>query len=490
MPLPAPFKVKRPIFAKKETEMETEKAEEKIQPEVSIPFKVKRPIIAKKEIEEKMSGEFQKEKSGDDDKENVPEAPKKEKYQRKKCEHGKVSYYCLQCGGAGICCHQKIKSGCSICKGSGYCIHGKVKQNCDMCGASSKCEHGRRRSRCTICKTGGSVCEHDRVRTRCRDCKGHDYCECGKRKEYCSLHGGSAVCEHGKRRSRCDDCGGAERCEHRRDRKWCVICAVDRVCPHHRIREQCIPCGGELTCCHLKKKTHCKICGGGGVCLHDINKGNCPICTPSIACQNCRYVTVNKNSRWKPYCFRCYCVLHPDQPIPRRFRLKEHYVVDALKSHFQDTITLQCDKRIDGGCTHYRPDILIDYGSHCIIIEIDEFRHTNYTCEKKRMVDIYADLGARNTVFLRFNPDGYKLNGIHHPTPFPILENGEMGILEDEMANRIHELIQTIQFYREYPPEEPIIYTYLFYGDQPMEEDSDKDSDNNEDLNTLPTSTI
>ena len=152
-------------------------------------------------------------------------------------------------------------------------------------------------------------------------------------------------------------------------------------------------------------------------------------------------------------------------------------MVDALKTHFQDTLALRCDKPVEGGCTRYRPDILIDFGSHIVIIEIDEFRHTNYVCEQKRMVDLYEDMGYRNTVFVRFNPDGYQLNEVRYPTPFPIMENGEMTVDEAEISDRMYELIQTILFYKDCTPEEPITYNYLFYGDQPLDGDSDEDSD-------------
>lgn len=471
----------------------------------SLPLKIKKPMTAKqleaqkaakapevfdeKEASEALNGKAPQAPSKGKTKKGLkplselpplpalPEPPVKPKYQRPKCPHGKQPYYCEFCGGGGLCCHKKIRSGCSICKDpTGYCTHGKVKQYCDLCGASGKCDHGRRRNRCTICKTGGSVCPCGKVRERCKKCNGTAYCPCGVRKEYCKTHGGSALCDHGKRLTRCDDCHGSERCGHRRDRQWCVECAdPDRVCEHKRIKVQCVPCRGALICRHQRRKTHCKECLGSHVCRHSRMRSACPLCRPSIACHHCKYNDVRR-SRYKPYCFRCYCVLHPDEPVSRRFRLKEHYVVDALKAHFGDTLTLRCDKRIEDGCTKYRPDILIDYGAYCVIIEIDEFRHTNYTCEMKRMVDLYADLGARNTVFLRFNPDGYTLDGVKHPTPFPIVD-GEMEVDQEEMEERLHELIQVIQYYQDVPPEEPLTYTYLFYGDQEEDEADEDEAD-------------
>jgi hypothetical protein len=100
-------------------------------------------------------------------------------------------------------------------------------------------------------------------------------------------------------------------------------------------------------------------------------------------------------------------VLHPDEEIPRRFRLKEHMIVDAIKERHGSTLTIICDKKIEGGCSRRRPDLFIDLGSHCIIIEVDENQHRQYECEEKRMIDLYEDTGFRKMVFLRFNPDSY-----------------------------------------------------------------------------------
>ena len=108
------------------------------------------------------------------------------------------------------------------------------------------------------------------------------------------------------------------------------------------------------------------------MCPHNLIKNACLDCTPEIACLCCKSVN-GARSRWKPYCFRCYCILNPDVIIPRKYKLKEHHVVDALKEHFKD-ITMIFDKKIEGGCSRKRPDVCIDFGSHCLMIEIDEIR--------------------------------------------------------------------------------------------------------------------
>ena len=68
------------------------------------------------------------------------------------------------------------------------------------------------------------------------------------------------------------------------------------------------------------------------------------------------------------------------------------------------------DKMVDGGeCVKYRPDFLIyvNGGVYALVLEVDEMQHGHYECELVRMLNISQAL-AVPTVFLRFNPDGYK----------------------------------------------------------------------------------
>ena len=58
--------------------------------------------------------------------------PKKQKYIRKKCEHGHQACQCVECG-TGVCIHKKIKSLCTKCSSSGICIHKKIKSRYVEC---------------------------------------------------------------------------------------------------------------------------------------------------------------------------------------------------------------------------------------------------------------------------------------------------------------------------------------------------------------------
>jgi hypothetical protein len=52
---------------------------------------------------------------------------------------------------------------------------------------------------------------------------------------------------------------------------------------------------------------------------------------------------------------------------------------------------------------------VLDFGDF-ILIEVDENQHIDYiSCENKRTMEISRDLGHRNIVFIRFNPDDYMI---------------------------------------------------------------------------------
>ena len=370
----------------------------------------------------------------------------KPKYVRKKCEHGKYSFQCVDCNGSSYCIHKKRKYTCIECGGKGRCSHQKIKNTCMECHGVNICDHNKRRSRCIECN-GGSICPHQKLKSRCVECNGNQICIHKRRKELCVDCEGSATCPHKLRRSRCIDCKGSEICPHSKNKLTCVECHGKNICEHDTLREQCI------------------ICHGSRTCEHDKRLSSCITCTPSSGCQHCHTISI-VGSKWKPYCFRCYCVLNPDAIIPRKYKLKEHHVVDALKAHFKEQITMIFDKAIEGGCSKKRPDVSIDFGSHYIMIEIDEIRHVNYSCEEKRMVELYEDVGFRKIIFLRFNPDGYKEGTHKYISPFKYTRSGILQLDEIEFNRRMEQLLLRVNIHRITEPLEQITIEYLFYGDE------------------------
>ena len=63
--------------------------------------------------------------------------------------------------------------------------------------------------------------------------------------------------------------------------------------------------------------------------------------------------------------------------------------------------------------TTHKPDFAWDQVTHLVVLEVDESQHRgpNYQCEKKRMRALAED-SMRPVVFVRFNPDMYKINGV------------------------------------------------------------------------------
>lgn len=374
----------------------------------------------------------------------------KPKYVRKRCEHGKYSFQCKECKGVSICEHGKQKYTCKECGGKGICIHGTVKYRCKECDGSGICEHNKRRSRCVDCK-GGSICEHNKIKSRCKDCGGSEMCEHGRRTYECVECDGNGICEHGLRRVRCIECYGSEICEHENNKYTCVECHGKHICEHNKLKYQCVECKGAR------------------ICEHDTRKNICIICSPETACQYCQSVSII-SSNYKPYCFRCFCVLNPDYEIPKKFKLKEHYVRDALIEHFKDSITMTFDKIIKEGCSRRRPDVSMDFGSHCLIIEIDENKHTNYSCEQKRMLEIYEDVRFRKIVFIRFNPDSYSIDNKNYISPFKYTKTGIININKKEMERRVEILIDRIEHYRVSEPLNDFTIDFMFYGDSKQSE--------------------
>ena len=55
------------------------------------------------------------------------------------CPHGRVKWWCKECGGtAGICTHGRRKYYCKECGGAGVCLHGRQKHSCKECGTLRK----------------------------------------------------------------------------------------------------------------------------------------------------------------------------------------------------------------------------------------------------------------------------------------------------------------------------------------------------------------
>ncbi len=348
----------------------------------------------------------------------------------KKCIHGKQKYVCVDCGGKGICQHGKRKAICRECNGSGICQHGKRKEQCRECNGSGICQHGKRKEQCRECH-GSSYCQHDKVKARCRECNGSAFCEHGKLKALCRECHGSALCQHGKQKANCRECHGSGICQHG------------------------------------KQKTNCRECHGSGICQHGKQKHTCGECGGTAICKTPLCET-RHNKKYNGHCMRCFVNLFPELKNARNYKTKERNVVDNIKKAFPD-YSWFCDKTVQDGCSLKRPDMLLDMGSHAIIVEVDENQHVNYdcSCENKRLMELSQDVDHRPIVFIRFNPDKYfdkdgnKVDSCWEPNSYGVLCVSPKK--KQEWEHRLECLVDQIQYWTENETNKTVEVVELFY---------------------------
>jgi len=184
-------------------------------------------------------------------------------------------------------------------------------------------------------------------------------------------------------------------------------------------------------------------------------------------CKEC-LVCFSNNPKYKGCCFRCFVYKFPYDEIIKNYKVKEKHVVDFIDLHFKEYVE-SYDKIIKGGCSKRRPDVLIDLLTHSIIIEVDEDQHEAYdsTCENKRMMELFQDLGNRPVVLIRFNPDSYMDDNdkkvkscfkYHKTLGLPIIEN------EAKWQARLSVLKLVIEKHIEKIPEKEVTIEQLFFN--------------------------
>jgi len=187
--------------------------------------------------------------------------------------------------------------------------------------------------------------------------------------------------------------------------------------------------------------------------------------------QKCKsdWCITRSTDKYDKYCLFCYINLFPDKPIARNYKTKEKDVVNRILKIFPN-FSWVCDKKVQDGCSKRRPDLLLDMGSHIIIVEIDENAHINYdfSCENKRLMELSQDHGFRPIVFIRFNPDDYiDKEGNKIKTCWKT--NQHTGLLElnkkkiNEWEERINLLIEKINYWVKNSTEKTIEIDKLFY---------------------------
>ncbi len=222
--------------------------------------------------------------------------------------------------------------------------------------------------------------------------------------------------------------------------QYCSRCKLDGMVDIKNTK--CIGCNNKIPIFAMpgeKKRKYCGDCKLDG--MIDIKNPKC----------NSSWCNTYGNKRYDGYCRYCFMHLFPDIPISRNYKTKEKTVIDYIKENLSyiDIIT---DKRIEGGCSKRRPDIIIDIGFQIIIVEIDENQHCDYdcSCENKRLMELSQDVGFRPIVFIRFNPDNYKINDKKITSCWYINKLGICQINKkkiNEWNDRLKNLKETIEYW-------------------------------------------
>lgn len=156
------------------------------------------------------------------------------------------------------------------------------------------------------------------------------------------------------------------------------------------------------------------------------------------------------------YCARCSVYMIPDAPTSRRFKTREMAVYEFLKKTFPEC-DITHDRRVE--CHAYRPDFVLDRGSHIIVIEIDENQHKSYdtSCDNKRLMSIFQGLGCRPMVMIRFNPDAYTKHRGCWTKENKLIDDGR------PWAKRLDILRERITHWFETEPERELSVEHLFF---------------------------
>ncbi len=161
-------------------------------------------------------------------------------------------------------------------------------------------------------------------------------------------------------------------------------------------------------------------------------------------------------------------ICYRTSPSSATTRRRETTVTSFLKAKFQDK-TWICERKIEGGRSKRRPDLVLDMDSHIVIVEVDENKHDTYdrTCENRRLMEISQDLNHRHTVMIRFNPDGYvDPEQGRIPSPWTYSKHGMSTIKKKwkkVWESRLEVLRSTVQYWIEERSNKTIEVIELYY---------------------------
>jgi len=138
--------------------------------------------------------------------------------------------------------------------------------------------------------------------------------------------------------------------------------------------------------------------------VHDIGDKNCEFCLRNVYSLTGYKDKIGNHK----ICRKCY-----NKATGKESRA-ETAMSDYLNKHIGKEFLLGTDTTIKGeACQRYRPDKIYGTPGKVIHIECDEHEHKrkggNYSCDEKRISDIYDEFPGNDHIVIRWNPDNYKV---------------------------------------------------------------------------------
>jgi hypothetical protein len=137
-------------------------------------------------------------------------------------------------------------------------------------------------------------------------------------------------------------------------------------------------------------------------------------------CIKCKNIDIlNRNG----ICINFCSLEEKDRLMKKYVKKHEESIGLLLKAEIDLNLTYR-DQIIEQSCSKKRPDFVYHCGTHILIIEVDEDQHKSYRCtaygdnkegrikgEQIRMFEIAQSFDGLPVIFLRYNPDNFKLDG-------------------------------------------------------------------------------
>ena len=279
----------------------------------------------------------------------------------------------------------------------------------------------------------------------------------GEKWEYCATHKSEGmICVKGKKceYNGCTTCpfyglkgtNKATHCGHHKSDQ--MIDLVTKKCRHDNCQKRA---------CYSFEGTFAEYCN------EHKSTGMINVTSKRCLTQGCNTLIANK---YKGYCFICYMEKFPDEEKCKNFKVKEIAVKNFITEKF-NSFEWICDKIVLGGKSKKRPDFLVRFKTHCVIVEVDENQHKiRHENDQSRTQQITDDLDTK-VVFIRFNPDGYKTKEKNITSVWRSLD-GEVAIMKTrrkEWNTRLEILGKSISKWTETIPNEKITVEKLFFDE-------------------------